>query len=288
MVPDMNKKKTIRRLQSIIGDVEKVEETLTSEKKKIENLRKQVECPVCLDVPRKGPIFVCPNGHIICPKCKREKCPICRVKVGNNKSIVAVALIENILHDCKFDGCDEEHPLDMIENHEKYCYHRIVTCPDVQCDQTIRLSNIMDHLVSKSWVTREIGMESGSFFVESFNLRDFNRKDDFSWPMVMFLRSGALFALCSIKSGDYYYFTVVMFESAEVCSVIDMEIQIYEKSSSPSPDTPQSAKLRCKPCSIDESKSDMKHLGLTVHHNVMENMVIRGERFKFTVHITFF
>ena len=166
MVPDMNKKKTIRRLQSIIGDVEKVEETLTSEKKKIENLRKQVECPVCLDVPRKGPIFVCPNGHIICPKCKREKCPICRVKVGNNKSIVAVALIENILHDCKFDGCDEEHPLDMIENHEKYCYHRIVTCPDVQCDQTIRLSNIMDHLVIESWVTREIGMESGAGVTE--------------------------------------------------------------------------------------------------------------------------
>ena len=120
-VSAMNKMKTIRRLQSKIREVKKVEDALKSEKKKFENIvKKQVQCPVCYDVPRKGPIFACPNGHIVCQNCKREKCAICRGKVGNNKSIVAVALIENILHDCKFDGCEEEHPLDMIENHEKY------------------------------------------------------------------------------------------------------------------------------------------------------------------------
>ena len=83
-VSAMNKMKTIRRLQSKMRDVKKVEETLKtlkSEKKKTENiLRKQVQCPVCLDVPRKGPIFACPNGHIVCQSCKRGKCPICRVK----------------------------------------------------------------------------------------------------------------------------------------------------------------------------------------------------------------
>ena len=151
----------------------------------------------------------------------------------------------------------------------------------------------MDHLCPESRccvhrLTREIGMESGSFFVQTFNLRDFIiRKADCSWPMVMFFRDGFLFAVCSTKSGDYYHFTVVMFGSAEACSAINMEIEVYEKSSSPSPDR-QSAKLRCKPCSIDETKSDMKHLGLTVYHKVMENMVLRGEGFKFTVRITFF
>ena len=281
--------KTISRLQNKIREMKKVEKTLMSEKKKIKDLRKQVECPVCLDVPRKGPIFACPNGHIICPKCKSENCPICRVKIGNNKSIVAVALIENILHGCKFDGCGEEHPLNTIENHEKYCYHRTVTCPHVECDQTMKLSNL-DHLGPESRcrahrLAKVIGMESGSFFVESFNLRVFNRKDC-SWPLVMFRRNG-LFALCSFKSGDYYHFTVVMFGSVEACSAINMEIEVSEKSSSPSSDR-QSAKLRFKPCSIDETKSDMKHLGLTVYHKVMENMVLRGERFKFNVRITFF
>merc|ERR1712025_1493146 len=107
------------------------------------------------------------------------------------------------------------------------------------------------------------------------------------WPLAMFLWPGAMFAVCSTKSGDYYHFTVVMFESVEVCSTVNMEIEVYEKSSSQSADTRESAKLRCKPCSIDESKSDMKHLGLAVHHKVMENMVLRRGRFKFSVHITF-
>jgi len=292
-VSAMNKMKTIRRLQSKIRDVKKVEDALKSEKKKFENIvKKQVQCPVCYDVPRKGPIFACPNGHIVCQNCKRGKCPICRVKIGNNKSIVAVALIENIFHDCKFDGCDEEHTLDMIENHEKYCNHRTVTCPYAKCNQTIKLTNIRDHLGPESRCCRnsltEIGV--GSFFAESFHFRDYNhsRKDDFSLPMVMFLRSGALFALCMIKSGEYFHFTVVMFEPAEVCSAINMEIEVYERNSHQSPDTRESAKLRCKPCSIDESKSNMKHLGLTVHHKVMENMILRGDRFKFIVRITFF
>jgi len=293
-VSAMKKMKTIRRLQSKIRDVKKVEEALKSEKKKFENIvKKQVQCPVCYDVPRKGPIFACPNGHLVCQNCKRGQCPICRVKIGNNKSIVAVALIENILHDCKFDGCGEEHTLDMIENHEKYCHHRTVTCPFVHCNQTIKLTNIKDHLGPESrccapWLTREIGVESGSFFVETFRLRyqDLNSKDN-CWPMVMFHRLGAWFALCIVRSGGYYHFTVVMFESAEVCSAINMEIEVYEKRSSQSPDR-ESAKLRCKPCSIDESKSDMIHLGLSVHHKVMEKMILRGKRFQFTVLLTFF
>ena len=34
-------------------------------------LRKRVECPVCLEIPRSGPVFVCKNGHFVCQKCKR-------------------------------------------------------------------------------------------------------------------------------------------------------------------------------------------------------------------------
>ena len=42
-------------------------------------LRKRVECPVCLEIPRSGPVFVCKNGHFVCQKCKRGgNCPTCR------------------------------------------------------------------------------------------------------------------------------------------------------------------------------------------------------------------
>merc|ERR1719318_1464895 len=71
--------------------------------KKFENLKKSVECPVCLKVPRRGPIFSCPNDHILCGKCKQDICPICREALGSKKSLLAVNIIENIFHDCKFE-----------------------------------------------------------------------------------------------------------------------------------------------------------------------------------------
>merc|ERR1712179_643703 len=56
----------------------KVEEELKLERAKFDHLKKMVECPICLEVPRKGPIFMCPNGHFLCKKCRRENCPTCR------------------------------------------------------------------------------------------------------------------------------------------------------------------------------------------------------------------
>jgi hypothetical protein len=49
-------------------------------KETIDKLREQLECPVCREVPRRGPIFGCCNGHLVCRKCqpKLQTCPICR------------------------------------------------------------------------------------------------------------------------------------------------------------------------------------------------------------------
>jgi hypothetical protein len=48
----------------------------------IANLLVSLECPVCMEVPRKAPIFGCHNGHLLCAKCqpKVDACPICRSK----------------------------------------------------------------------------------------------------------------------------------------------------------------------------------------------------------------
>ena len=97
------------------AEVEQIEDTileeeLKAEKKKIDDMKKQIECPVCHEVPRTGPIFACPNGHLVCEKCKRESCPTCRAVMGNYRSLLAVAVIERILHDCKNDECDDKFP----------------------------------------------------------------------------------------------------------------------------------------------------------------------------------
>ena len=51
----------------------KVEEKnmkLEEDKNKIEGkLRELVECPVCLLLPRKGPVHCCTNGHLVCSTC---------------------------------------------------------------------------------------------------------------------------------------------------------------------------------------------------------------------------
>ena len=47
-----------------------LQEELKAEKKKIDDMKKQIECPVCLEVPRTGPVFVYPNGHFVCEQCK--------------------------------------------------------------------------------------------------------------------------------------------------------------------------------------------------------------------------
>ena len=51
----------------------KIEDTknkVEDEKIKLEaKLRKLVECPVCLALPRKGPVPCCANGHLVCSPC---------------------------------------------------------------------------------------------------------------------------------------------------------------------------------------------------------------------------
>ena len=112
------------RLKTLVGD-----------------MRSMVECPVCLHLPRRGPIPACPNGHIICLACKekieeRAKkagteaiCPTCNGTLGNHTSLLAARLLEGVGHECKFTGCGEEMTLEDLEKHEKICQHQLVSCP---------------------------------------------------------------------------------------------------------------------------------------------------------------
>jgi len=269
----------LNELRKTIKNSNIIEEELKFEKEKINKLKKIVECPICLEVPRKGPIYTCSNGHFLCEKCRLEDCPTCRAVMGDNKSILAVAVIENILHDCKFAGCEQKYPLDKIEVHEKTCKHRIVLCPNYNsCSEKVPLPKLLNHLletncsynetpiVVESSIERTISLgdisfiaEPGSWNVETYSYQDFN------------------FAICAEISDDHFYSYVVMFESPEVCSRFDIEIEVYAaKGSASSTKTKRhSAKVCCNPCSIDQSMSELKELGLTVHHKAMEKMALK-------------
>ena len=98
----------------------------------VQSLKDNIKCPVCLEVPRGGPVLNCQNGHFVCSKCrgKLEKadCPTCRTAMGQGKSLLAVTIIEKIHHECKFDNCEQLFPLgERLMSHETTCPHRSVT-----------------------------------------------------------------------------------------------------------------------------------------------------------------
>ena len=115
------------------GELEAVRTELANVTKKyddlVKKLRDKVECPVCFEVPKKAPIPVCPNGHVVCSRCVRDTCPTCRVRMEQAKSTLAVTVIENIEHTCDHEQCGQSMPLPELAHHLNRCLHRIVPCP---------------------------------------------------------------------------------------------------------------------------------------------------------------
>lgn len=271
--------------------VDRFEEELQSEKKKIDDMKKIVGCPVCLEVPRKGPVFTCSNGHLVCQKCKRETCPTCREAMGNNKCLVAITIIEKILHDCKFEECEEKFCLDNIEKHEKSCKHRVVACPEyLNCAVKMPLSNLLAHLESSQDCCdsryRSPRIINGSFkTLCSFTVEGY-KSPFLAYKLRSYCFAGIYLTLDVQKSEDSWWFVIVMFESPEVCKNLNIEIKVYQTYSPP--DSRLGVKLRCHPCSIDQSPAERKGLGLVVPHRLMEQIILQEDSFEFTVSFNFF
>jgi len=267
--------------------VEHLEKKLKLELKKIDYLKKSVECPVCFEVPRKGPVFTCPNGHLVCQKCKKESCPMCREVMGDNKSLLAVAVIENILHDCKFVKCEE-----------KVCEHRAVSCPHyLKCAQRVPFCKLFAHLEQSGCCFNEtpaVINGYGSSTVLPYSLYSSNSQTIeeklqnplIYWKVRTFCFEGHFFALTVSKSGDYWQFLIVMFVSAEVSSEYNIEMQVYDPNSSP--DKRLCAKACFHPCSIDQTTAEKEGLGLIVHNKFMKEMMLKEDGFRFIVSFSFF
>ena len=109
-------------------------------------LRDRVECPVCMEVPKTAPIYVCSNGHVVCVSCVRNTCPVCRTRMVRKNNILALTVVKNIEHQCK--DCYQDLDFESLIQHQKECEHRLVKCPDLYCDNMISLSSVKDHVVN--------------------------------------------------------------------------------------------------------------------------------------------
>ncbi len=70
-----------------------------------------LECPVCLSVPREGGMVPCPNWHLVCERCFRnldlpKGCPECRAEYPFDASSyfrcpIAQELLDTGIFDCE-------------------------------------------------------------------------------------------------------------------------------------------------------------------------------------------
>ena len=120
----------------------------------VEEIREELECPVCFMVPKSGPIYQCEVGHIHCNKChpKLRECPICRGPIGNTRSLMTEKIIAKLPIKCSFieHGCqeDEKLPKDILL-HEKSCEFRLVKCLISRCKEDISVSDFVNHFTRK-------------------------------------------------------------------------------------------------------------------------------------------
>ena len=119
----------------------------------IEGLKCILECTVCLATPNAPPVHRCNNGHIICSICRpqltKEKCPVCRIQLGNLRCLTTEKIISDMPIDCRFkeQGCMLKLPKDPMKKHELMCSFSMVNCSEiiVTCRVNVPLLQLISH-----------------------------------------------------------------------------------------------------------------------------------------------
>jgi len=275
-------KKDVNRLREHLEAVErqaveadKEVNALKRKLKVVDKLKDNVECPVCLEIPWTGPVPVCPNGHLVCRECKRATCPTCRVQMGNGQSLLAVTILENIDHKCRFNDCDDYFPMDKVEEHVKVCSHRTVTCPYAHCkDKQVGLSKLLNHLNADCSYDLAPKIIDCSFLMEirNFEIKEEQKAGPVYWKLNTFSYGDVSFGIFVEKHDEKYFFCSAMFSSERECSKYKIDMAVHEKDSSRE-DSEVCFRFDGKPFSIDGEKKEFLHLGLSVSDKQMEQIL---------------
>jgi E3 ubiquitin-protein ligase SIAH1 len=169
-------------------------------------LKNLLECPVCLTIPRKAPIFQCTRGHIVCGECKPNlrTCPQCQIPMDNIRSLVSEKVLEQLPTSCKYadHGCQVEMMRDVLVEHEKHCQNRTVNCVVLDCKQKVTLSSLLSHLCTDH-VTDDLFRVEGGEYNTHFVVYDKYFTVDTIWISVQLHFDSKYFFLecCRSKEG---------------------------------------------------------------------------------------
>ena len=200
-------------------------------------LKAKLECPVCLAVPTEGQMLACPRGHLVCGSCRvkmtakrQEDCPVCRELMGNNKSLLAMVVIENMEHECTNKGCKEKLPYKEVTKHtEELCRCRLIICPDEDCTEFLPLSSFNEHakmcfgldIVTKG--NLDFDLEKGEY--ENGNA---------SWKTQIFHMRNETFALCLSLQNNKFYLETLMLAERDKSDRFMTSVSILNPKSEPS------------------------------------------------------
>jgi hypothetical protein len=177
-----------------------------------EQFRKELECPVCLEI-RKRPIFQCEDGgHIICCKCHGDliikTCPVCMgayaTPPSRNRVIERMIDRLNLPENCinGKNGCKFSGPQDALKIHEKDCLFRIVPCPDTSCDQGVVMHQLAGHAIAQH-KARRVECTSNGVIKVAWGANIDHK--DVHWKLTMVTVNGLLFFPVLFKKDNTYY-----------------------------------------------------------------------------------
>jgi len=237
-----------------------------------------MECPICLETPRTGPIYSCRKGHIICKDCHPNvsQCPTCRDRHIDCRCIIGEKLLEATLKDtpvwCKFrsSGCNYEDLVVNLEIHETSCMHRSVRCPAFHrgaCSWLGPLNKLIQHVINKKCAQVVKVKPPISYFVSTIGdfAQDqtvFSKSTATHWKPVMLISQEALryfcYAIFYRDASGYWFAYVRSFAPPAVIETLRVEIRIKKNGNSDDGDI---YKYSGKVSSAEATEQDIKDSG---------------------------
>jgi len=217
----------------------KVDEDRVKIEKMSKELQSQIECPVCLSMPRDDrPVPCCPQGHFVCSTCRDElirqgklDCPTCRVPMGQGQSLLALTVIKNVQHECGHQGCNVKLNFDKIKEHEEKCIWRLIPCPGmgINCTAKTPLFNVVHHAEvcpDCTWPPKQVDGEE-ALFTNHLRVHKVGSQGRLRWETkILESGEGWFFFVRSSRKKGRYEVDVLMKGSQEDCEVFMVEASI--------------------------------------------------------------
>ena len=147
----------------------------------------ELECPVCLLIPREIPVGACPVGHIVCKNCQAnvESCPTCRRQLlRDGTNTIVNKMIGEVPHPCKYKqfGCVIKQRLNELVEHESKCPERTIKCPYLKCNEEVQIKKFRDHAKSNDCSTDKINPRYAIILKNGVSIESYLSKNHF-WHM---------------------------------------------------------------------------------------------------------